>query len=105
MNICVVGAGAIGGWIAARLAIAGENVSILARGDTLRLARAEGLRLEERGEEFVGVVTAAEDAQAVGAHDIVIIAVKAPALPELASELRPLIGEETMIVPMLNGVP
>jgi 2-dehydropantoate 2-reductase len=105
MNICVVGAGAIGGWIAARLAIAGENVSILARGDTLRLARAEGLRLEERGEEFVGVVTAAEDAQAVGAQDIVIIAVKAPALPELASELRPLIGEKTMIVPMLNGVP
>jgi len=105
MNICVVGAGAIGGWIAARLAIAGENVSILARGDTLRLARAEGLRLEERGEEFVGVLTAAEDAQAVGAQDIVIIAVKAPALPELASELRPLIGEETMIVPMLNGVP
>jgi len=105
MNICVVGAGAIGGWIAARLAIAGENVSILARGDTLRLARAEGLRLEERGEEFVGVLTAAEDAQAVGAQDIVIIAVKAPALPELASELRPLIGEKTMIAPMLNGVP
>jgi 2-dehydropantoate 2-reductase len=105
MNICVVGAGAIGGWVAAKLAIAGEAVSILARGDTLQLARAEGLRLEENGEEFVGVVSAADDAQAIGEQDLVIIAVKAPALPGLASELRPLIGPETIVVPMLNGVP
>src|SRR3954451_21238369 len=105
MNICIVGAGAIGGWIAAKLAIAGENVSILARGETLRLARAEGLRLEEHGEEFVGVVTADEHPRAIGEQDLVIIAVKAPALPALASELRPLIGENTIVVPMLNGVP
>lgn len=105
MNICVVGAGAIGGWVAARLAIAGENVSLLARGETLRLARAEGLRLEEHGEEFVGVVTAEEHPRAIGEQELVIIAVKAPALPALASELRPLIGRDTVIVPMLNGVP
>src|SRR3954452_13815131 len=105
MNICIVGAGAIGGWIAAKLAIAGENVSILARGDTLRLARAEGLRLEEQGEEFVGVVTAAEHPRAIGEQELVIIAVKAPALPALAFKLRPLIGRDTVIVPMLNGVP
>jgi len=105
MNICVVGAGAIGGWIAARLAIAGEAVSVLARGETLRLARAEGLRLEENGEEFVAAVSAADDSHSVGPQDVVIVAVKAPALPGLASELRPLIGPETMIVPMLNGVP
>ena len=105
MKICVVGAGAIGGWIAARLAIAGEPVSVLARGETLRLAKAEGLRLEENGEEFVATVSAADDTLAVGPQDVVIIAVKAPALPALASELRPLIGPETMIVPMLNGVP
>lgn len=105
MNICVVGAGAIGGWIAARLAIAGENVSVLARGDTLGLARAEGIRLEEKGEEFVGAVNAAEQAHAIGEQDVVFIAVKAPALPALASELRPLIGDHTVVVPMLNGVP
>ena len=105
MKICVVGAGAIGGWIAAKLAIAGEPVTILARGDTLRLARAEGIRLEENGEEFVGVITAADRAQAIGEQDLVIIAVKAPALPALASELRPLIGANTIVVPMLNGVP
>ena len=105
MNICVVGAGAIGGWIAAKLAIAGEPVSVLARGETLRLARAEGLRLEENGEEFVAAVSASDQAHVVGAQDVVIIAVKAPALPALASELRPLIGPETIVVPMLNGVP
>ena len=60
-KITIVGAGAIGGWIAARLAIAGEQVSVLARGDTLGLVRAKGLRLEEQGEEFVAPVEAADD--------------------------------------------
>jgi 2-dehydropantoate 2-reductase len=105
MRVCVVGAGAIGGWIAARLGIAGENVSILARGDTLRLARAEGLRLEEHGEEFVAAIEVADDCRTLGEQDVVVIAVKAPALPGLASELKPLIGPNTTIVPMLNGVP
>jgi 2-dehydropantoate 2-reductase len=105
MNICVVGAGAIGGWVAAKLAIAGEPVSVLARGETLRLARAEGLRLEENGEEFVAAVSAADDSHSVGAQDVVIVAVKAPALSALASELKPLIGPGTIVVPMLNGVP
>src|SRR5689334_14812064 len=105
MNICVVGAGAIGGWVAAKLAIAGAPVSVLARGETLELVKAEGLRLEENGEEFVAAIEAAGHAEAIGAQDIVIIAVKAPALPELLSELRLLVGEQTMVVPMLNGVP
>jgi 2-dehydropantoate 2-reductase len=105
MNICVVGAGAIGGWVAAKLALAGQQVSVLARGDTLHLIRAEGLRLEERGEEFVAAVTADDDCRSLGAQDLLFVAVKAPALPSLASELRPLIGPATTIVPMLNGVP
>jgi 2-dehydropantoate 2-reductase len=105
MNICVVGAGAIGGWVAAKLAIAGEEVSVLARGDTLRLIRAEGLRLDEHGEEFVANVVGSDDCSSLGHQDMLFIAVKAPALPSLASELRPLIGPETIIVPMLNGVP
>jgi 2-dehydropantoate 2-reductase len=105
MNICVVGAGAIGGWVASKLALTGEDVSVFARGDTLHLIRAEGLRLEEHGEEFVANVTGVDDCAALGRQDLVFIAVKAPALPSLASELRPLIGSQTMIVPMLNGVP
>jgi 2-dehydropantoate 2-reductase len=105
MNICVVGAGAIGGWVASKLALTGEDVSVFARGDTLHLIHAEGLRLEEHGEEFVANVTGVDDCAALGPQDLVFIAVKAPALPSLASELRPLIGSQTMIVPMLNGVP
>jgi len=104
-KIAVVGAGAIGGWIASRLSIAGERVSVLARGDTLGLVRAEGLRLEEQGEEFVANVEAAGECRSIGEQDVVIVAVKAPALPALASELRPLIGAGTVIVPVLNGVP
>jgi 2-dehydropantoate 2-reductase len=105
ISITIVGAGAIGGWIAAKLAIAGEQVSLLARGDTLRLVRAEGLLLEQNGEEFVAKVEASDDVAALDAQDVVIIAVKAPALPALAPELGGLIGSDTMIVPMLNGVP
>ena len=105
MNICVVGAGAIGGWVAAKLALAGQEVGVLARGDTLQLLHAEGLRLEEHGEEFVAPVTASGDCASLGEQDILFVAVKAPALPSLASELRPLIGPDTMIVPVLNGVP
>jgi 2-dehydropantoate 2-reductase len=105
MNICVVGAGAIGGWVAARLAIAGEQVGVLARGDTLRLLRAEGIRLEEHGDEFVANVEASDNCGSFGEQDLLFIAVKAPTLPSLASELRPLVGPHTVIVPMLNGVP
>ena len=85
--------------------IGGEQVSVLARGETLQLVRAEGVRLDEQGEEFVAKVDAADDCDAIGEQDVVVIAVKAPALPALASELTPLIGPDTMIVPMLNGVP
>jgi 2-dehydropantoate 2-reductase len=105
MRIGIVGAGAIGGWIAARLAIAGEAVSLLARGDTLKLVRAEGLVIGEKGEEFTANVDAADRAGALGPQDVLIVAVKAPALPALAPELQPLIGADTLIVPMLNGVP
>jgi 2-dehydropantoate 2-reductase len=104
-RITIVGAGAIGGWVAAKLAIAGCRPSVFARGDTLRLMRTEGLLLNEQGEEFIAQVDSTDDCAALGEQDLVIVAVKAPALPALASELRPLIGAETNVVPMLNGVP
>ena len=105
MNICVVGAGAIGGWIAAKLALAGSDVSVLARGDTLREIDAQGLRLSEGGYLHCVAVAAADDAAALGRQNLVIVAVKAPSLPQMASSLEPLIGPETLILPMLNGVP
>jgi 2-dehydropantoate 2-reductase len=105
MNICVVGAGAIGGWIAARLALAGSDVTLVARGETLERIDSEGLRITDGGEtRCVGVTTAADPA-AVAVQDVVIIAVKAPVLTSLAPTLPAMIGPDTRIVPMLNGVP
>ena len=104
-RIGIVGAGAIGGWVAAKLALAGEAVSVLARGETLETIRRDGLRLTQGQATDVVNVRASDDPAELGPQDVLIIAVKAPALPRLAPELGPLIGTETLIVPMLNGVP
>ena len=105
MKIAIVGAGAIGGWIAARLALAGLDISVVARGETLEAIDSEGLRLTDNGETRCVAVATSDNPAALGEHDIVIVAVKAPALVEIASTLEPLIGPETLIIPMLNGVP
>jgi len=104
-SITVVGAGAIGGWIAARLALVGNAVSILARGSTLESLRHDGLRLTEAGETATATVSASDNAAELGEQDLVVIAVKAPALAGAAELARPLIGSGTLILPMLNGVP
>lgn len=104
MNIGVVGAGAIGGWIAARLALAGHCVSVLARGETLASLRA-GLSLREQGQDQVAAVQASDCPEQLGPQDLLIIAVKAPALGQIAPRVAPMIGETTLVVPMLNGVP
>jgi 2-dehydropantoate 2-reductase len=105
MNICVVGAGAIGGWIAARLALAGNDVSVVARGDTLHAIDTEGLLLTDGGDTRCVAVNASADPSALGVHDVVVLAVKAPSLPGLAPSLEPLIGSQTQVIPMVNGVP
>ena len=103
-SITIVGAGAVGGWIIARLALAGLPVSVLARGQTLQLLQREGLRLTDGASALVQV-RATEDARALGPQDLLLIAVKAPALAAAAAAAQPLIGPGTLIVPMLNGVP
>ncbi|MGG1943449.1 2-dehydropantoate 2-reductase [Trinickia sp. NRRL B-1857] len=103
---CVVGAGAIGALLAAALAHAGQQVSVLARGRTLTAIRAHGIRilLEDGPADAVHVQT--EDrADLIGEQDVVVIALKAQALPELAESLRPLIGPETLVVSAMNGLP
>ncbi|HVU31091.1 MAG TPA: 2-dehydropantoate 2-reductase [Sphingomicrobium sp.] len=105
MNICVVGAGAIGGWIAARLALAGNDVSIVARDETLRAVDSEGLLITDRGDTRCVAVGTAADPSGLGVQDVVVLAVKAPILPAIAPALECLVGPETQIVPMLNGVP
>jgi 2-dehydropantoate 2-reductase len=104
-SITVVGAGAIGGWVAGRLALAGNAVSVVARGSTLQALARDGLHLTEAGQTNVAPVAAIDDPAALGPQDLVIIAVKAPALADTAELARPLIGPATLIVPMLNGVP
>lgn len=105
MNICIVGAGAIGGWVGARLALAGHDVSLVARGDTRSAIDTGGLLLTDMGDTRCVAVATADDPSAFGLQDLVILAVKAPTLPQIARSLEALVGPETEIVPMLNGVP
>lgn len=101
----MVGAGAIGGWIAGALAAAGKGVSLVARGATLKSIETDGLRFDDESRSQCVAIPATGDPASLGVQDLVVIAVKAPALPDLAPSLRPLIGRETIVVPMLNGVP
>ncbi|HET9812006.1 MAG TPA: 2-dehydropantoate 2-reductase [Sphingomicrobium sp.] len=101
----IIGAGAIGGWVAARLALSGADVSVVARGETLRAIGADGLKITEAGETSSVDVAVTDDPATLGEQQIVVLAVKAPALADAALAARQLIGAETAILPMLNGVP
>lgn len=105
-NICIVGAGAIGGFIGARLAAAGDSqVCALARGATLAALREHGWRLRS-GDGLIGApARASADAADLGVQDLVIIAVKAQQLGGIAPMLTPLIGPRTLVLPAMNGVP
>lgn len=106
MKVCIVGAGAIGAFIGARLAAARQSeVSALARGATLAALRTHGWRLLQGGALLQAPARAAEDAAELGAQDLVVIAVKGPALPPLAPRLAPLLGPHTLVLPAMNGVP
>jgi 2-dehydropantoate 2-reductase len=106
MKTCIVGAGAIGGLIGTRLAASGSAVSAWARGDTLAALRDHGWRLDgARGSLSAPVSAASDDAAALGEQDLVVIAVKAPALAAIAPRLAPLLGPRTLILPAMNGVP
>jgi 2-dehydropantoate 2-reductase len=106
MKICIVGAGAIGGLIGARLAATGaHSISALARGATLASLRRHGWRLREGQEMLQGPVAASDDASHLGMQELVVIAVKSPALPAVAAQIGPLLGEHTVVLPAMNGVP
>ncbi len=105
VRICVVGAGAVGGLLGARLAVAGYDTSALARGATLAALRRHGWRLESPDGAVTAPVRASADPADLGPQDIVLIAVKAPALTEIAGRLAPLLGPGTIVVPAMNGLP
>ena len=105
MKICVVGAGAIGGWMAVKLANAGHAVSLIARGATLAAIQANGLKLIEGERTLSATVHAAADASEIDTPDLLIIAVKAPGLREAALAVKSLIGPHTVVLTAMNGVP
>ena len=104
-KVAIVGAGAIGGWMGVHLAQAGAQLSVLARGDTLTALQKNGLQLHQNGELHTVPVKASNDAAALGVQDLVVIAVKAPALASVAAQVKPLIGPHTMVLTAMNGVP
>lgn len=107
MRICVVGAGAIGGYVGARLALAGEHVTLIARGAHLHAIQASGLSLQssDGAAEVARPALATSDMAQAGPHDLVIAAVKAQSLPGLAPAMRALYHDGTVVLPMQNGIP
>ena len=104
-RICIIGAGAVGGLIAAGLAQAGAAVSVLARGETLAAIRRDGLVARAEGRDITGPVKASADPAELGPQDFVIVAVKAPSLPAIAPALQVLLGSDGVAVSAMNGVP
>ncbi|QQS10712.1 MAG: 2-dehydropantoate 2-reductase [Rhodospirillales bacterium] len=104
-RVCVVGAGAVGGLMAVKLAQAGADVSVLARGAHLHTIRRDGLTLIDGGARETVRVDATDDAGALGPQSVVIVALKAQALVAAAASLAPLVGPSTVVMPAMNGVP
>ncbi len=100
-SVCVVGCGAIGGWLGAGLARAGCQLNVFARGPTLAALQTHGLRLGTEQH----AVTASADATTLGVQDLVVLSVKAPALRDVARQIGPLIGPNTVVLTAMNGVP
>jgi 2-dehydropantoate 2-reductase len=105
MKACIVGAGAIGGLIAAYLARAGHEVSVIARGVHLAAIRETGLTLTTGEDKFTIRVPAAEDPATFGAHDVVFLALKAYSIGPMLPRIKPLVGAATTVVPAINGLP
>ena len=106
MKVAIFGAGAIGGYLGAKLASApGVELSLVARGAHLAAIRANGLKLVEGGTESVSRVRAEADPAALGVQDYVIVALKAHSVPGALGQMAPLIGPETAVVTAQNGVP
>ena len=107
MKIAIIGAGAIGGYVGARFALAGEDVTFMVRGANLQAIRSSGIRLIHADglEQVARNVHASNDYAATGVQDLVILAMKAHQLEAVLPDLQHLIGPDTVIVPMQNGIP
>ncbi|WP_244817000.1 2-dehydropantoate 2-reductase [Caballeronia sp. Lep1P3] len=105
MKACIYGAGAIGGWIGVKLAQAGCDISVVARGATLDALGTRGLQLVEKDATHTVRVDAAAAPEELGAQDLVVVAVKAPAMESVAAHIAPLLNPQTVVLTAMNGVP
>lgn len=105
MRSVIAGAGAVGGYIGALMARAGQDVTLFARGAHFRAMRERGLRVLDGGDEFEVRPPVSDSLEEIGPADVVFLAVKAHSLPELAPRLHPLLGPDTAVVSLQNGVP
>lgn len=105
MRVCVFGAGAVGGHLAARFAYGGAQVSVIARGGHLETLRRDGLRVNLPDRTLYCTPKASDRAEQLGPQDVVIVAVKTTALPAVAAGITPLLGPDTTVLFVANGVP
>ncbi len=105
MKVCIYGAGAIGGWLGVHLARQGCTLSAVARGATLEALQQVGLELRQGDEEMVVSLKARANPAELGEQDLVIVAVKAPAMADVARHMAPLLGPQTVVLTAMNGVP
>ena len=105
MRVCVFGAGAIGGYLAGYLANSGADVSVVVRGAHLKAIQADGLRVEVDGNVIHTRPRASDDPATLGRQDAVLVTVKAPSLPSVAATIAPLLGPDTPVAFINNGVP
>ncbi len=105
MRFAIYGAGAIGAYLGAKLAAAGEDVSLIARGPHLRALQEHGVRVRSPDGDFEAKPLATDDPREVGEVDYLVLAVKAHGLTAIAPLLAPLIGDDTAVVPAQNGIP
>ncbi len=105
MKICIAGAGAIGCTLAARLAHAGQEVSVLARGKSLEVIGQDGIHLTDMDGEYHVSLNASDSAEALGPQDLIFVCTKAPALPTMLALIKPMLHEKTIVIPVVNGIP
>ena len=105
MRICIYGAGAIGGYLGAQLTLAGEDVTLIARGPHLKAMQIHGLKLCIQGREHLVYPTCTDNPAEAGPQDYVFITLKAPSISGIVHAIQPLLGRETTVVTAYNGIP
>lgn len=105
LKVCVIGAGAVGGYFGVRLAQVSSEVSVVARGAALQAIQNRGWILESDCHRIASKVKAVSNPSELGQQDIVIIAVKSHDFESVATKVKPLLGPQTILIPALNGVP